>query len=118
MLGPSDHIGELIESLFQIRVSPQLEQVCRTFHDFVQVGINKAMGAMILNFLAGQKVTRCLEMLDTRLCTFKSKRYKCLPLGLQSRPPEVTGHLNLIEGHRLQRIVHRVGITGEDKYQE
>jgi DNA-binding winged helix-turn-helix (wHTH) protein len=62
---------------------------------------------MVFHLLSRQKVTRGLQMFDARLRAFKREWHQCLSLRLQARPPEVAGHLDLIERYWAERVVGR-----------
>ena len=63
------------------------------------------MRAMSLHLFAGQIIASRLEMFDAALGPLESPRHQRLTLGFQSRAPKVAGHLDLIKGNGLKRII-------------
>ena len=60
---------------------------------------------MALHLFPGQIIAGRLEMFDTALGPLEGPGHQRLALGFQSRPPKVAGHLDLIKGNGLKRII-------------
>ena len=73
-LGRRNHIYDLVELSFEFRIILELSEIGGTFHHFVQVRIDEAMGAVIFHFFSCQIISGRLEVIHTRFSLFKSER--------------------------------------------
>ena len=100
-MGGFDHLHDPVELSFQLGVVLQLGQVSRSFHNLVEVGINKTVGAVPLYFFAREKIGGRLQVRDSGLGLLESEWYQDLALGDEARTPELAGHLDFMKGYRF-----------------
>jgi hypothetical protein len=74
------------------------------------------VGPVVLDFLACQMIGRRLQVLDSTFGLLEGKGHQHLALRNEARAPKIAGHLHLVEGYRLQRLIGGMEGKAQEQY--